>query len=203
MDFDWLKDFMTLDNILSMLKEYRSFGPLPGILLPMIESFLPIFPLFLFVLANAAAFGLWLGFLYSWIGACGGALLVFFIVRKLGRTSFFAFLSRHKRIQKLMDWVERHGFGPLFLLLCFPFTPSSAINIVAAISKVSVVQFVLAVLCGKIVMIFTISFIGYDIVSLITNPERTFIVLVATFILWFVGKRVEKKLTAKPLQEKN
>lgn len=200
MDFDWLKDFMTLENILSMLKQYRSFGPFPGILLPMLESFLPVFPLFLFVLANAAAFGLWLGFLYSWIGACSGALLVFFIVRKLGRTRFFSFLSRHKKVKKFMNWVERHGFGPLFLMLCFPFTPSSAINIVAALSRISVAQFILAVLIGKIVMIFMISFIGYDIVSLIVKPERTIIVFIVIFILWYIGKQIEKKLTAKALQ---
>lgn len=199
MDFDVIKEFMTLDKILAFLQDYRSFGPLPGILLPMIEAFFPIFPLFLFVLANAAAFGLWLGFLYSYIGACSGALLVFFIVRRLGRTRLFSFLSRHKKVLKLMNWVERHGFGPLFLMLCFPFTPSSAINIVAALSKVSVAQFVLAVICGKIVMIFTISFIGYDIFSLIKNPTKTIIVLISIFILWFVGKRIEKKLTAKTM----
>lgn len=199
MDFDVIKEFMTLDKILAFLQDYRSFGPFPGILLPMIEAFFPIFPLFLFVLANAAAFGLWLGFLYSYIGACSGALLVFFIVRRLGRTRLFSFLSRHKKVLKLMNWVERHGFGPLFLMLCFPFTPSSAINIVAALSKVSVAQFVLAVICGKIVMIFTISFIGYDIFSLIKNPTKTIFVLISIFILWFVGKRIEKKLTTKTM----
>lgn len=197
MDFETIRELTDLDRILELLGEYRSLGPLPGIFLPMLEAFIPFLPLVLFVMANAAAFGLWLGFLYSWIGTCAGALLVFFIVRKLGQKKLFGFISRHKKIKSLMYWVESHGFGPLFLLLCFPFTPSAAINIVAALSKVSIGQFTLAVLCGKLVMIFMVSFIGYDVRALVQQPVRTAIVLIVIFILWYVGKRIEQKLTVQ------
>jgi hypothetical protein len=46
------------------------------------------------------------------------------------------------------------------------------------------------------VMIFTLSYIGYDIHSLIIKPYRTFIVivLVVIFILWYVGKNIEGRL---------
>jgi uncharacterized membrane protein YdjX (TVP38/TMEM64 family) len=194
MDFATLKEWFTIENIMGLIQEYRALGPLPGILLPMLEAFLPFLPLFLFVMANASAFGLWFGFLFSWIGACTGALLVFLIFRKFGQKRILAFLQRHSKIQKLMTWIEDHGFGPIFLLLCFPFTPSAIVNIVAGLSKINIYQYMLAVLTGKIVMIFTISFIGYDIRSLITQPLRTAIVLVVIFILWYVGKRIEVRL---------
>ena len=197
MDFETIRELTELDRILELLEEYRSLGPLPGIFLPMLEAFFPFLPLVLFVMANAAAFGLWLGFLYSWIGTFAGALLVFFIVRKLGQKKLFGFISRHKKIKSLMYWVESRGFGPLFLLLCFPFTPSAAINIVAALSKVSIGQFTLAVLCGKLVMIFMVSYIGYDVRALVQQPVRTAIVLIVIFILWYVGKRIEQKLTVQ------
>jgi uncharacterized membrane protein YdjX (TVP38/TMEM64 family) len=194
MDFATLKEWFTIENIMGLIQEYRALGPLPGILLPMLEAFLPFLPLFLFVMANASAFGLWFGFLFSWIGACTGALLVFLIFRKFGQKRILAFLQRHSKIRKLMTWIEDHGFGPIFLLLCFPFTPSAIVNIVAGLSKINIYQYMLAVLTGKIVMIFTISFIGYDIRSLITQPLRTAIVLVVIFILWYVGKRIEVRL---------
>jgi len=194
MDFDALKAWFTLENIMSLIREYRALGPLPGILLTIIEAFLPFLPLFLFVMANASAFGLWLGFLYSWIGTCIGALLVFFLVRKYGQRRLLSFLPKHPKVRKLMDWVEHHGFGPLFLLLCFPFTPSAVVNIVAGLSKISTAQYMLAVCIGKMVMIFTISFIGYDIHSLITKPFRTVIVFLVIFILWYIGKRIELRL---------
>lgn len=136
MDIESLKAWFTLEHIMSLIQEYRALGPIPGILLIVIESFLPFLPLFLFVMANASAFGLWLGFLYSWLGACIGALLVFSLIRRYGQKRLLSFLPKHPQVRKLMDWVDRHGFGPLFLLLCFPFTPSAVVNIVAGLSKI-------------------------------------------------------------------
>ncbi len=197
MNIDMLKDLFTLENIMDVIDKYRSFGPLPGILLPMLEAFLPFLPLVVFVMANASAFGLWLGFLFSWVGASLGALLVFLLVRRYGHGRLFGVLRRNRQVKRLTTWVDRHGFGPLFLLLCFPFTPSALVNIVAGLSKISIAQYMLAVLTGKMVMIFTISFIGYDIISLVKQPLRTAIVAGVIFILWLVGKQVEIRLNKK------
>ncbi|MGG1396383.1 TVP38/TMEM64 family protein [Bacillus salipaludis] len=197
MDFEMIKEWFSLDNIMDLIKQYRSLGPLPGILLPMLEAFLPFLPLFLFVMANASAFGLWWGFLFSWLGACIGALLLFFVIRRFGQRRLLSFLPKHPKVRKLMDWVDRHGFGPLFILLCFPFTPSAVVNIVAGLSKISMYQYMLAVFIGKMVMIFTISFVGYDLHSLITKPYRTIIVVGVIFILWYVGKRIEVRLNRR------
>lgn len=202
MDFDLLREWFTLENIMAVIEKYRSFGPIPGILLPMLEAFLPFLPLVIFVMANANAFGLWFGFLFSWIGASVGALLVFLLIRKYGQEKFLNILKRNPKVQKLMAWVERHGFGPLFLLLCFPFTPSAVVNIVAGLSKISIYQYMLAVFTGKMVMIFTVSFVGHDIKSLITQPIRTAIVGVVIFILWLVGKQIEIRFNQKIEKEK-
>ncbi|MCM3725619.1 TVP38/TMEM64 family protein [Neobacillus cucumis] len=197
MDFESIKAWFTLEHIMSLIQEYRALGPIPGILLIIVEAFLPFLPLFVFVMANANAFGLWFGFLYSWVGACLGAMLVFFLIRMYGQKRLLSFLSKHPKVRKLMDWVESHGFGPLFLLLCFPFTPSAVVNIVAGLSRISFAQYMLAVCIGKMVMIFTISFIGYDLHSLITKPFRTVIVLLVIFILWLVGKRIEMRMNKR------
>jgi len=195
MDFETLKEWFTLKNVLELLEQYRSFGVIAGILLPLLESFFPILPLVVFVMANAAAFGLWKGFFISWIGTCIGSLLVFWISRGIGQKRFFSFLNRHPKIRKLMNWVERHGFGPLFLVFCFPFTPSAIVNVVAGLSRVSPLQFALAVIGGKMVMIFIISFIGYDIVSIVKQPIRTVFAVLVIFLLWYIGKRVEARFS--------
>lgn len=182
---------------MELIQDYRSFGPIPGLVLPLIEAFLPFLPLFVFVTANASAFGLGWGFLFSWIGACTGALIVFSIVRKYGQKRFLAFLKNHKQVKRLVDWVDRHGFGPLFLLMCFPFTPSAVVNIVAGLSRISIYQYGVAVLAGKMVMIFSISYIGHDIPSLINNPKKTIILGIVIVILWYIGKRIEAHLDKK------
>ena len=197
MDLDFFKEWITIENVMEVIEKYRSFGPLPGILLPFLEAFFPFLPLFLFVMANANAFGLGWGFLFSWIGSASGAYFVFFLIRRFGEARVFNFLRRNEKVRNLMAWVERRGFGPLFILLCFPFTPSAVVNIVAGLSKIGIYQYMLAVLTGKAVMIFTMSFIGYDVISLVKQPVRTGIVCLIIAILWYAGKRVEEKLKEK------
>ncbi|OKO96201.1 TVP38/TMEM64 family protein [Geobacillus proteiniphilus] len=195
MDMETIKQWFTLDSILSLLEQYRSFGVLPGIAATLLESFFPILPMFVFVMANAAAFGLWKGFLISWLGASLGSLIVFWLTRKVGQKRFFHFVRRHPKVRQFMHWIERHGFGPLFLLYCFPFTPSALVNIVAGLSRISRQQFVLAVLLGKMIMVFTISFIGYDLKALIHQPLRTAMIAAVVLLLWYAGKRVEARFS--------
>jgi uncharacterized membrane protein YdjX (TVP38/TMEM64 family) len=197
MDINAIKEWFTLENIMELIQQYKALGSFAGILLPMLEAFLPFLPLVVFVMANANAFGLWFGFLFSWIGAAAGALLVFVLVRRYGDTRVFRFLRNNRQVKRLTRWVDKHGFGPLFLLLCFPFTPSALVSVVAGLASISIAQYMLAVLTGKMVMIFTISFIGYDIISLVKQPIRTVIVGGIIFVLWLVGKQIEIRLNKK------
>lgn len=199
---DWklmIEDDQLDEFIMELLNKYESLGPLPGIILPFIEAFLPFLPLFVFVFGNAAAYGLLPGFLYSWIGASTGAILVFFIIRKLGDRRIFKVIRRNKQVKRVTSWLERHGFGPLFLLMCFPFSPSAVINVVAGLSNINRQQFILAVLLGKSVMIFSIAYIGSSIFEFAKNPVKTITVGVGIIVFWILGKYIEKRLHKKAM----
>ncbi|GGJ92055.1 putative membrane protein YhjE [Lentibacillus kapialis] len=199
----WLEKDKLDELIIHLLNEYESLGPLPGILLPFVEAFLPFLPLVVFVLANSAAYGLWKGFIFSWIGASVGSVLVFVLIRKLGDKRLFIALRRNKQVIRVTTWVERHGFGPLFLLMCFPFSPSSVINVVAGLSKISIQQFVLAVFMGKSVMIFSIAFVGSSIFEFAKNPVRTIVVGICIVLFWLFGKYIERRLHRKTVITEN
>ena len=192
-----MPDWLSAEYILELTRDYRALGPVIGFFLPFLEAFLPFLPLFVFVFANASAYGLWLGFLLSWAGTVTGSYVVFLLVRKYGRARLLRFMTRHERVLKLIHWVETHGFGPLFLLLCFPFTPSALVNLVAGLSDIKKKHYLWTLLSGKFVMILTISYIGYDIRALITQPIRTAIVGLVIFLLWIVGKRIEHRLNVR------
>lgn len=193
----FLKEEGWEEFIRQLLEQYEGLGPLPGIALPFFEAFLPFLPLIVFVLGNAAAYGLFEGFLYSWIGASVGAVVVFLIIRKLGNVKLLRRIRQNRQVTKITNWVERHGFGPLFLLLCFPFSPSSVINIVAGLSKISIYPFILAVFLGKAVMIFSISYIGSSVMEFAQNPVRTITVGIGIVIFWIFGKYLERRLHGK------
>ena len=192
-----MTDLFTMETLEEIMNSYKTLGPLIGILLPMLEAFLPFLPLVVFIVANVTAYGLLYGFVLSWAGSVVGSYLVFLIIRKYGRARILNFLTKHQRISRLIHWVERNGFGPLFLLLCFPFTPSAVVNVVAGLSNIRKSTYLAALILGKLIMIFVISFIGADIRALISQPIRTAIVAAVIALLWAVGKYFEKRLDKK------
>lgn len=194
-------EWFDVDKITELSEQYRAFGPLIGLFFPFIESFLPFLPLVAFVIANASAFGLWYGFLLSWVGTSLGSYAVFLVIRKFGHSKLLSSITKKKRVQQLIHWVEQNGFGPLFLFICFPFTPSALVNLVAGLSNIKKKHYFFTLLAGKFVMIFTMSFIGHDLKSLFTKPYRTAIVIIVIFLLWIVGKRLEVRLNKKVEEE--
>lgn len=192
-----MNEWFEIEKVIELSEQYRALGPFIGLFFPFIESFLPFLPLFVFVFANASAYGLWYGFLLSWVGTSVGSYAVFLLIRKYGQARIFRFLTKRARVQQLIKWVERHGFGPLFIFICFPFTPSALVNLVAGLSDMKRQHYFFTLLAGKFVMIFTVSFIGSDLKALLTQPIRTGIVIAIIFLLWLIGKRLEYRLTKK------
>ncbi len=192
-----MNEWFDADKIIELVQHYKALGPLIGLFLTFIEAFLPFLPLFVFVIANADAYDLWFGFILSWTGTVTGSYAVFLIIRKYGRNRYLQFLTNKARVQRLIKWVDRNGFGPLFLLICFPFTPSALVNLVAGLSHMKKTHYLFTLMAGKLVMILTISFIGYDLKALLTQPIRTVIVVLIIVLLWIVGKVFEKRLNAK------
>ncbi len=195
-----MPDWLSIASFQEIAGEHRIIGTFIALLLPMIEAFLPFLPLAAFVVANATAYGLWLGFLLSWGGAVIGSYCVFLIIRKYGHNRFFGFITNRPSIQKLIRWVEMQGFTPLFILLCFPFTPSSVVNVVAGLSNLKKKSYLLTIMSAKFVMILVISWIGSDLQSLITKPWKTVLIIFAILIMWLGGKWVEKN-NAKKMEE--
>lgn len=194
MDISSVEAFFTPDNIRSLLENYRAFGPFLGILLPLLEAFIPILPLILFVGANAAAYGFFLGAFLSWIGTSLGAIMVFSIFRIWSKGRLKRWLVKSRKIDQTLHWVERHGFGPLFILFCIPFTPSSLVNVAAGLSGISFRSFLVAVMLGKMVMVFMISYVGHDWINLWHQPLELFGIIIAVVILWVAGKWMEIKM---------
>jgi uncharacterized membrane protein YdjX (TVP38/TMEM64 family) len=203
LSFEWVQEYLTEENIEHWLAQYRNLGPIPGILLPMLEAFLPILPLVIFVAGNAAAYGFWLGVLYSWLGTVIGSLFVFLIIRKLSNTRFLRFIAKSKKVQSILNWIGRKGFGPLFIVYCFPFTPSALINVVAGLSKTPLYIFAIAVGLGKLVMIFIISYIGHDLWDIIKHPLQMIVVGIVIVAMWIIGKYLEKRMSKSVQKETN
>lgn len=187
-----LMNWFSEENITELIETFRSFGIFIAFLLPFIEAFLPFLPIILFVIANVNAYGLLLGFIITWSGTVSGSYIVFLIFRLISKKPFMKRIVEQPRVVRFIQWIDEHGFGPLFILLCFPFTPGALVNMVSAFSNISKQVYLIALILSKAIMIFTLSFIGADINSFFASPKKSIIVVVIIFILWLVGKGLEK-----------
>lgn len=177
------------------LKYVEQIGPAAGILLPVVEAFVPVLPLVGFVILNVGAFGFFLGYLYSWMGNCLGSLLLFLLIRKIGGKKIESKIERSK-YKGTLEKIRKKNLTVLFFLYCFPFTPSFLISGTAALTNMNTQQFLLALLPSKFIMLLSLAFIGQNVSSYFENPVRSvffivFILAVNFLSRYFINKYEE------------
>lgn len=186
---------LTEEKLQEVLEQYRAFGPLPGIALTFMKSFIPPLPTLLIVGVNAAVYGLWLGFLYSWLGIVCGCLVTFLVVRRIAGHPYFVRWAKKPKVQKSLVWIRRNAFSYVFLLSIFPVGPFVAINIAAAVAQMRLRSFLIAIVFGKAIMVMSVSMIGHDFGRFINNPiELIYVVLFIGLSLW-ISKKIEVRFT--------
>ena len=185
---------MINDYINIFLENMGNWGPLIGCLLIVLESILPILPLFVFITLNFLTFGKIIGFLISWICTILGCFLSFMIFRS-GMKDFFEKRLRNKStIDKIMNVIDKIKFENLVLILTVPFTPAFAVNIAAGLSKMPVKKYLLALIISKIFLVYFWGFVGTGLVESLTNPQALFKVIFIVLVSYIASKIISKKI---------
>lgn len=182
-----------IQNVYNIVNDYWVLSVIVGLTSVFIESFLPILPLVAIVTANAALFGMYPGLIISWIGSTSGTICLFLLVKKISNKKFIKLLKNEK-VEKAIDWVEEKGFKLLFLAYACPFLPACVVTISQGLAKRHTTDFISAVVTGKLVMFFIVSYIGNDIEGFITNPLKVGTLLIITLLAWNIGKKLNKDL---------
>lgn len=182
-----IMSWFTEENLRQLLEQYRSFGPFPGIALTFMKSFIPPLPTIAIVGLNGAVYGLWLGFLYSWIGLVAGCVTTFLIIRKIASHRLLHRWAQRPKVAKSMTWVRQSGFSYVFLLSIFPVGPFVVINMAAGLAGMRFRSYLLALCAGKAIMVFAVSYIGNDLERFIQRPgEVIYVLLFIGLSLWGV-----------------
>lgn len=190
-----IMSYITEENIRFWLEKFRSLGPLPGILLTFMKSFVPPLPTLLIVGVNGAVYGLWAGFLYSLIGMVLGCTVTFLIVREIGKSAFVERWANKPRVQRSMVWIRRNAFSYVFLLSIFPVGPFVIINVAAGIARMRLLSFLLAVSFGKAIMIFCVTYIGSNVAQFMEHPVRWGGVLLFIAASLWASRKLERHFT--------
>ncbi|WDH82530.1 TVP38/TMEM64 family protein [Paenibacillus urinalis] len=189
-----IMSFFTEENIIMLLEQFRSYGPLPGILITFLKSFIPPLPTLLIVGANGVVYG-WAGFIYSWIGLVGGSFLTFLIIRRIAMTSYIQRWAQKPKVQKSLRWIQRNAFSYVFLLGMFPMGPFVLVNMAAGAAQMRPGLFLLAAGLGKGIMIFYVTYIGTNLEEIIQHPLILVGVVIFIILTIVASKRIEAYYT--------
>ena len=176
-----------------------SIGPIGGVLLIIIESIIPILPLAVFITLNMASFGSIFGFLISWLSTLVGCMLSFIFFRYVfqKRLSNFVKKKNNPKLNKIMAAIDNINFSNLVLLIAIPFSPAFLINIAAGLSKIETKKFFIALLIGKVIMVYFWGYIGTSLLESLTDITTIFKIAILLIIAFAVSKIVEKKLKVR------
>lgn len=167
----------------------ETWGPVAAILFPVLEAFFPVLPLVGFVIINVAVFGFFFGYLYSWIGNCLGSFLLFLLLKKAGARRINERIKR-SRYCSTLEKVRKKQLNLLFLLYCFPFTPSFLISGTAALTNMRTEMFLAILLPSKFVMLLSLAFIGQNVSSFFENPAKSLFFIVFIILMNLLVKYV-------------
>ena len=176
-----------------------SFGHIAGIILILLESILPMLPLSVFITLNMISYGPIFGFLISWLATIMGCMISFFLFRKIFQKKVYTFINKKdsEQLKKIMKAITGISFSNLVVLIALPFSPAFFINIAGGISKIKTEKFFLAIVIGKIVMVYFWGYIGTSLLESLTDVTiliKIALLLIGSFIL---SKVVEKKLKVR------
>lgn len=185
-----LPQWFTTFDWQSVLETYGNLSPLVPILVVSLESFIPMLPLTAIVAWNVAAYGFYLGAMYSWIGTCIGCTVSFLFWRAVLGRRMERYAKNHEKIMKARRFVKKIKPVTLFLILMMPFTPSSFMNFAFGVSVYSKRRYLLTLYCAKVAMIVLLALIGQSLVLSLDEPLFIITAIAMIAILIYLSKHV-------------
>ena len=178
-----------------MINYVEQGGYLFGFILVLLESIFPWLPLFVFIALNIKTFGFIIGFLISWSATIIGCILSYLLFKFLFGKRIDKYISKKNltKINKLSNSIKNISFPNLVLIIALPFSPAFLINIVCGITNVNFKKFFLALLIGKLSIIYFWGFIGTSLIDSITDPVKIIKIFLLLIIAFLLSKAINKK----------
>jgi uncharacterized membrane protein YdjX (TVP38/TMEM64 family) len=184
-----------LEKVVVFIQNSGTLGVFISCGMMTIESILPFLPLGVFITITMLVLGKVWGFVVSWVFTCIGCTISYMIF-KYGFGKKFDHLTENKELIKKYKRVFKDiSLGKLVLIIAMPFTPAFVVNIVAGLSKMDFKKYIIAIIIGKISMVYFWGYIGTSLVESITNPiiiVKIIISMTLCYIIYVLVKRVFK-----------
>ena len=180
--------------IIDLVNSSQIYGPIIACILIFFESIIPVLPLFVFITIIYIAYGYQIGFLLSYILTCLGCFFSFYLCRRFLHNFFENKLRKNTNLNQIMNKIDKISMANLTVLIAIPFTPAFLINIAAALSNMQKKKYMIAILIGKIFLVFFWGFIGTSLVESLKNPRILISILIMLLMAYILARIVMKKM---------
>ena len=143
-------------------------------------------------------FGIVPGIALAWIAETVGVTISFLLLRFFFRDAAEEIISQNSYLKKIDDVSGKEGFKVMLIARLVPYLPSGLLNAVGALSQMSLRDYVLAALIGKLPSTAIEAMIGHDAVTASENPYRlVFNILLAVVVIgaFFIYEKRNKDKT--------
>lgn len=157
-------DLPAPEEMAAQLRALGAWGLGAVVALMILHSFVP-FPAEVLAACAGAVYGTLLGSALIWCGAMLGALIAFWLARKLGRTAIYRRLSV-KQTKALDNWVDDQGTVTLLVSRFIPVIAFNLINYAAGLTRVSTWTFIWTTGLGILPVTILSAYLGSQMMEL-------------------------------------
>ncbi|MGE9834392.1 TVP38/TMEM64 family protein [Streptococcus orisratti] len=145
------------NELKTLVKHYRFWGPLVFILIQIIQVVFPVIPGGVTTVAGFLIFGPVLGFIYNYIGILVGSGILFQLVRIFGRKFILLFVSE-ETFYRYEAKLETPGYERFFIFcMASPISPADVMVMITGLTQMSFRKFMIINIIAK-----PLSIIGYS-----------------------------------------
>lgn len=150
---------------------YLNLGIVAAIGLPYLETLFPVLPLFLMTAFNILSYGVFWGYIYTFIGTVAGTIVIFLFMRYISTKHFKETWRDKKNVKMYLNWIETTH--PVFhiMVLMVPFSPTFMINYSMGLSKMRFETYVLITVVSRAIMLVGCIPLGMTLISLYEAGE--------------------------------
>jgi len=196
--FSFLCSVLLSGNIKEITQYIDSFGNeamLFSFVLVVIANVMGFLPAILFSTANVMLFGLVQGIILSWLAETVGATVAFLLMRTILRSSAEKLIEKNLYLAKIDNLSNDNGFKVMLIARAIPYIPSGVLNALGAISKISIKDYVLATLFGKLPSTIIEAIMGRYALTIHTNSLRAAFIIVTIGLVYGVIRFYKRSRT--------
>lgn len=182
------------------LRSFGVWGVVVTLVLFVVMTFTIVFPFMILSGAAGIVYGLFWGTFISWAGEVIGAVFMFVFARYFFRHMVERWIAQSPYLKQVDDYSAANGFKALLVARLLPLAPSGIITAVAAISRISVKDFMLATVLGKLPPVVVKVLLGHDLVFAGQHMFRlaSVVLVVVALYGWLWWRKRDKKRGGQP-----